>query len=68
MAHRRDSIQSPSNPDFQQSLARWDQSLVEVRGALTLIASDHDEYWVQFTIDDPINVAGIRGEKLKRRR
>jgi hypothetical protein len=59
-------LDQPTDAELQHSLTRWNESLVEVRGTLSLVASDHEEYWVQFKIDAPVNVAGVRGEKLRR--
>jgi hypothetical protein len=58
-------IEAPSDQNFQESLVHWNQSLVEVRGHFSLVASDHDEYWVQMTLEAPVSLAGIRGEKLQ---
>lgn len=58
-------ITESSSLKFLQSLERWNQSPIEVRGELLLLATEHDEYWVQFTLDSPVIIAGVRGEKLK---
>jgi hypothetical protein len=58
-------IEAPADQSFQKSLVHWNQALVEVRGHLTLVASDHDEYRIQMTLEGPVSLAGIRGEKLR---
>lgn len=61
-------ITKSSSLEFLKSLERWNLSLVEVRGELALVVSESNEYWVQFKLDSPVIVTGIRGEKLERSR
>jgi hypothetical protein len=58
-------IELPASAEIRESLARWNQSLVQIRGQLVLDASDHDEYWAALTLNEPVTVAGVRGEQLR---
>ena len=59
-------IQVPISEELATSLAKRDQSLVVVKGRVSLVASDHDEYWVSFVIDKPVTIAPIVGDRLKK--
>jgi hypothetical protein len=56
----------PTSEEIASSIAARDQSLVIVKGRISLVASDHDEYWVQFVVDKPVTIAPTVGDKLKK--
>jgi hypothetical protein len=59
-------IQAPAQQEIAKSLALRDQSLVIARGRIILVASDHDEYWIQFSAETPVTVAAVVGDRLKK--
>ena len=58
-------ISVPAVEEIQESLDRWNESLVRIRGRIVLVALDYDEYWVKFDLDSPVFVGSVRGEALK---
>ena len=59
-------IQPSTQQEIAKSLALRDQSLVVVKGRILLVASDHDEYWIQLAVETPVTVAAVVGDRLKK--
>lgn len=57
-------IKHSDQSNIQVSLTKFQKKLVSIRGRVLLEASDHDEYWAEFVLEEPVTSAGIRGEKL----
>src|SRR5882672_12348162 len=55
-------IQTSVSQEIVSSLANRDQSLVVVKGQISLVASENDEYWVKFVIDKPVTIAPTIGD------